>query len=247
MSYKWDEIFFVTDQGENRGRENENYFKWIYTGLTRAKNAVNLIHFRPITPLSKMEYKDGSGDVQRDKNILFKTSPESTISETYQMLNSMFALEGINIRSESKLNYQLKYELENDNGGIARVSLYYNSKGHVKSPNIESSEPKEFGEKVIKVINSGTNITDFTVITDKWRENFYKSLSSYIDKKGYKLRYISQSSFKDEIKIVKKEMELVLDMHYGKDGFFSSAIRSFYNNDIIWEEIKVIFDEFKGQ
>ena len=161
--------------------------------------------------------------------------------------------ESMRIRSEplpvtNKLPVpNLKYELENDNGGIARVSLYYNSKGHVKSPKIESSEPKEFGEKVIKVINSGTYISDFTVITDKWRENFYKSLSSYIDKKGYKLRYISQSSFKDEIKIVKKEMELVLDMHYGKDGFFSSAICSFYNNDIIWEEIKVIFDEFKGQ
>lgn len=30
MSYKWDDIIFNVDQGGNRGKTNEEYFKWIY-------------------------------------------------------------------------------------------------------------------------------------------------------------------------------------------------------------------------
>ena len=247
MSYKWDEIFFIVDQGENRGRENEGYYKWIYTGLTRAKNRVNLIHYKPITPLSKIVFKNGFSDTKRDNNIFLITRPESTILETYQLLNSKLEAEGIKIKSKSNANYQIKYKLESGYGEIANVSLYYNKKGHIKFPKIERADPKGFGEKVINVITSETKLTNFDFISDKWRADFYIYLNSNINKKGYKVSYILQTSFKDEIKIVRKDTELVLDMHYGNDGFFSSAICSFCNNVLIWEEIKVIIDELKGE
>ena len=102
-------------------------------------------------------------------------------------------------------------------------------------------------EDFINVITSETKLTNFDFISDKWRADFYTYLNSNINKKGYKVSYILQTSFKDEIKIVRKDTELVLDMHYGNDGFFSSAICSFCNNVLIWEEIKVIIDELKGQ
>ncbi len=50
MSYKWDEIFFDVGKSENRGKTNRDYFKWLYTGLTRAKEKVYLINYKAITP-----------------------------------------------------------------------------------------------------------------------------------------------------------------------------------------------------
>ncbi|MBN3946121.1 MAG: ATP-binding domain-containing protein [Nostoc sp. NMS7] len=52
MSYKWQKVVFNTNQGENRGRTNQDYFKWLYTGITRATSQIVLCGYEPITPLS---------------------------------------------------------------------------------------------------------------------------------------------------------------------------------------------------
>ena len=54
ISYKFDEVLINTDQGDNRGKTNENYFRWIYSALTRAIKKVTLINYTPITSFSKM-------------------------------------------------------------------------------------------------------------------------------------------------------------------------------------------------
>ena len=69
------------DQGENRGKTNENYFKWVYTGLTRAKSKVSLINYKPISPLLKIEYRDANTGIVPDNNIYFIANTEARLSD----------------------------------------------------------------------------------------------------------------------------------------------------------------------
>ena len=83
-----------------------------------------------------------------NNNIFLITRPESTILETYQLLNSKLEAEGIKIKSKSNANYQIKYKLESGYGEIAKVSLYYNKKGHIKFPKMYINPVAE-GIKII--------------------------------------------------------------------------------------------------
>ena len=52
MSYKWDEIIFNIDQGENRGKTNENYFIFLVSSVT--KRGIEMINSTPISGDAKV-------------------------------------------------------------------------------------------------------------------------------------------------------------------------------------------------
>lgn len=257
MSYKWDEVLFNVDQGENRGKTNEGYFKWIYTGITRAKEKIQLINYKPITSLLKIEFKDSSTGSKTDKKIyfvadkdakidLFSTSQikrfnfpdEETTSillQLYQLVKKKLEQKGINIKSINHPNYQEIYELEGNNEQMAKVSIYYNKKGHIKVPTLMKAEPKQFGAKVIEALTSDIGVVDFDFIGDDWRKRTYTEIYSSLKGDKYQIDHIIQAPYKDTIKISKNNSSLTVDMYYDGDGFFTSIIATHYDDKQIWD------------
>ena len=266
MSYKWDEILFNVNQGENRGKTNEDYFKWIYTGLTRAKEKVSIINYKDINPFLKMELRDANTGNKPDKKIFFIANPDIKISEVemslnkkfnfpedkpqliqlFQLLNSKLEPNKIIINSINHPNYQELYELNGSNGEIATVSFYYNNKGQIKIPTLMKSEPKEFGDEIINIFVGKNNLSDFAFIKDKWREKIYTSINQLLNKNNQYFNYIIQVPFKDTIKVIKDDAELIVDMYYNGDGFYSSIIATYYNDGEIWNNFKEILNNLKG-
>ena len=268
MSYKWDEVLFNVDQGENRGKTNEGYFKWIYTGLTRAKENIELINYKPITPLLKIEFKDSNTSNQADKKIYFiadkdaKTDsfstsqikkfnfpdekPTSILLQLYQFVSNKLEHKSISIKSINHPHYQEIYELEDDNNQTAKVSIYYNKKGHVKKPTLMKAEPKQFGSEVIEVLTRDTEVVDFSFISDDWRKKAYEDI--YISLKGdeYQISHIIQTRYKDTIKITQNDSSMISDMHFDGDGFFTSVICTYRSSENIWIDFKRILNELGG-
>jgi len=260
MSYKWDEILFNVDQGENRGKTNEDYFKWIYTGLTRAKEKVSIINYKDINPFFRMELRDANTGNKPDKKIYFIGNPDIKMSEVelslikkfnfpedkpqllqlFQLLNSKLEPNKINISSINHPNYQELYELNGSNGEVATVSFYYNDKGQIKIPTLMKSEPKEFGDEVINLLVGKNNLSNFAFIKDKWRENIYTNINQLLNKHGQYFNYIIQVPFKDTVKIIRDDAELIVDMYYDGDGFYSSIIATYYSDDEIWNSFKEV-------
>ena len=265
MSYKWDEIIFNIDQGENRGKSNENYFKWIYTGLTRAKNKVSLINYKPISPLLKCEFRDGNTGVSNDKKIYFIANIEAKLSnldtalvqkfnfseensfllQVHQLINSKLECHNISIHSINHPNYQEHYELKGSNGEFATISFYYNKKGQIKTPSLMNSTPSEFGDEVIKILTTNNEIKDFSFIKDKWRENIYIEINKQLVKTNCYFDYIIQVPYKDTVRINNYNSEFIVDMYYDGDGFFSSISTSYYSEIEIWEKFKTILNNLK--
>ncbi len=257
MSYKWDEVLFNVDQGKNRGKTNEGYFKWIYTGLTRAKEKIELINYTPITSLLKIKFKDSSTGSKADRKIYFIADKDakidsfstsqtkrfhfpdekttSILSQLYQFVNKKLEQKSINIKSINHPNYQEIYELEGHNEQTAKVSIYYNKKGHIKVPTLMMAEPKQFGTKVIEALTSDGGVIDFNFIGDDWRKRTYTEIYSSLKDDEYQIAHIIQTPYKDTIKIIKNNSSLTVDMYYDGDGFFSSIIATHYDDKQIWD------------
>lgn len=263
MSYKWDEIIFNIDQGENRGKTNEGYFKWIYTGLTRARKNIGLINYKPITPLLKIVFKDSSTNSKDDKKIYFIADKDAKIDSFSTSLIKQFGftedkpisillqlydfvsnkLEGIRIKSINHPNYQEIYELEGKNKEIAKVSIYYNQKGQIKAPTLMKAEPKQFGFDMIDALMSSNGISKFDFIKDEWRQSTYVNIYSYLLNDSYQIEHIIQTSYKDTIKICKNGSSLTADMYYDGDGFFTSIICTYRSSQNIWSDFKNILNK----
>jgi hypothetical protein len=57
--------------------------------------------------------------------------------------------------------------------------------------------------------------------------------------------YIIQAPFKDTIKITGKDTELIVDMYYDGDGFYSSIIATYYDEPTVWSLFKEILNKLK--
>jgi len=68
MSYKWQEVIFNV---EKAGTTNESHFRWLYTGISRARKKVSLINYKPISPYDKTEFVDNNGGAKKKNFYLF--------------------------------------------------------------------------------------------------------------------------------------------------------------------------------
>jgi Nuclease-related domain len=267
ISYKWDDVLFNVEQGENRGKTNDGYFRWMYTGLTRARGAIELINYSPITPLSKIIFKETNKNNQTDKNIYFLAvkdlelasfnslpinkfnlsgkNESSIIIQLHQFVNSKLVQNAINIKSINHQNYQEIYEIEDNNGQNAKISFYYKKNGYVKTPTLTKSEPKQFGKDVIEILTVNARIDDFEFISDDWRKRTYSDICLALKNEGYHIVYVIQVLYKDTIKITNNDVSLIVDMHYNKDGFFTSVIPVFHGDKNAWDEFKSILNILK--
>jgi len=260
MSYKWDEVFFNVETGG--GKTNETYFKWIYTGLIRAKHKVSLINYESINPFMKMDIKPSTIIQKRDKKLFFISDLTADLSvsnkdiaqkfnfpneeitssllQLQQFVNSKLKQKKLKINAINHPNYQELYEVKGSDGEIATISIYYNKKGQFKGPTLMKSEPKEFGDEVLEVLNTDNSIKNFEFIKDDWRKSAYKDLKIALNSNDMDFSFIIQAPYKDTIKVKSLEHSLIVDMYYDGDGFYSTISASFYDEPEIWERFQTI-------
>ncbi|WP_231490343.1 NERD domain-containing protein/DEAD/DEAH box helicase [Pedobacter sp. Leaf170] len=265
MSYKWDQIFFNVETGG--GKTNENYFKWIYTGLIRARNKVNLINYEPINPFCKFTVHQSVPKIDHGKQLYFlsdravecsnkniaekysfpDTKHRSALLQLFQFMENKISQNGLTIHSVSHISYQELYELNGSPGERATVSIYYNNKGQFKMPMLMKSAPKEFGEELIVLLKSENKIADFSFVKSDWRKLAYEQLNRALNEKTVSFGYIIQVPYKDTIQFHKKNEVLVIDFYYDGDGFFTSLIATSATSMEFWAEVQEILTGMKGK
>ncbi|MEL4457385.1 NERD domain-containing protein [Lutimonas vermicola] len=267
MSNKWDEIFFNVETG--RGKTNENYFKWIYTGLIRASQKVNLINYESITPFIKLNIRstsdvnsggkhffyiaDTTADLSRfdpvisDKFKFPESETTSSLLQLFQFINIKIEKERFRISSIIHSNYQELYEFKGNDGESATVLIYYNKKGQFKMPALMNSQPSEFGNEVLNLLKSKNEIVDFGFIKDSWRITAYEHLRNKIKPANLSIAYIIQTPYKDSIQLIRDDENLIVDIFYDGDGFFSVVSASAYSELGLWTDFQKILNNLKNE
>lgn len=266
MSYKSNEIYFNVETGG--GKTNENYFKWVYTGLIRATQKVSLINYEPISPFFKLTINPSVPKIDKGKELFYtadttadlsnfnKTTSEkfkfpdienkSSLLQLFQFLETKIAQNNLSINQINHPNYQEVYEIRGSLGEVATISIYYNNKGQFKMPTLMKSTPKEFGNELLKLLKSENQISYFAFIQSQWRKATYEQLYRQLKSKNIGFGYIIQVPYKDTIQFNNRIETLVADLYYDGDGFYTSMIATSCSSIDFWAEILNLFNQTKG-
>jgi hypothetical protein len=265
MSYKWNEIYFNIETGG--GKTNENYFKWIYTGLIRATQKVSLINYESITPFFKLTINPAEPKISKGKDFFYisdtttdllknsKSTIEkynfpqienlSSLLQLFQFFENKIAQSKLLINAINHSNYQELYEIKGSSGELATISIYYNNKGQFKMPTLMKSIPKEFGEELLSILKTENHISDFSFIQNNWRKLSYEQLDKLLKLQNIGIGYVIQVPYKDTIQFYDSSENLVADLYYDGDGFFTSIIATSCTNINFWFEIQSVLNNIK--
>ncbi len=235
ISYKFDEVLINTDQGENRGKTNENYFRWIYSALTRATKKVNLINYTPITPFTKIninysqnvhkEFYYISTDEHNYNNQNIKVKYKFPENKNFLIEFNQFIFSKlqnkINILDIEHKDWQEIYTFSlNDNQSIVR--FYYNGKFQFKTPQTISSNDEKFENIVLELLKKDTKLNNFDFLNSTMKDTYIK-LNYSLNQNNIFISYIIQKPYKDEIKFLHNNDSLIVELNYNGDGFFTKV------------------------
>lgn len=155
MAYTFENVYFNTSQGENHGRTNKDYFKWLYTGFATAESKIELINWIPISPFMHAEFSSvSSSSVPKAKNCIF------IFSNNYETKEVEF--ESFIAKSLEQTDWRLVdisprpyLEIVKLKKGEISLELFfdYNGKGEVKAPRLKAGS-KEDLEEIVEIIKS---------------------------------------------------------------------------------------------
>ena len=230
MSYKWDEVIFNV---EKAGVTNENHFRWLYTGISRARKKVSLINYKPISPFDRTELVDSNTNVASNEFFYIAESQETENRLTEFKDFVLSKLMDVEIERVEQLNWQERYHL-NSNSRTAIISFSYNGQGKFRFPKLSGGD-NVFGDQIIEHLKSKGISFDFGIVKDIWRKTQYMILSNVLSQNGVFFSQIIQTNFKDKIKLFNNNNEEIdLEVDYNGDGAFSKITAKYYSNKEIW-------------
>lgn len=242
MSYKWQEVIFNV---EKSGITNESHFRWLYTGISRAKKKVYLINYKSISPFEKTEFVDSNtGDLKSE--FFYISQTQESESRKAEFKNFILTrLIGVEIDRVDNLNWQERYHLKS-NGKLAIISFSYNSQGKFRFPTFSGGDAV-FGAEIVEILKSRSISFDFNIIKDIWRKNQYMIISDILKQDKVFFSQIIQTNFKDKIKLFSEENnEIDLEVDYNADGAFSKITAKYYSNVVIWNVFVNAINQIKS-
>lgn len=242
MSYKWQEVIFNV---EKAGTTNETHFRWLYTGISRARKKISLINYKPISPFDKTEFVDNNGDTKTKDFLYISDNLDAEIAKKElleiinQKLNNNFVLNQIDIPG-----WNVRINFSNDSKQ-ATLDFGFNLKNQFKFPKYINGDI-DFSNTIIMHLSQIQDNYSLDAISDLWRKNEYTELTKELSKYDMKFCQIIQSKDRDRAKLVGNNEELDIEIDYKGDGAFSKITAKYYSNQAIWNSFKIAINKIKA-
>lgn len=246
MSYKWEEILFNVDPGESIGKTNENHFRWLYTGISRAKQRVTLINYKPISPFDKAEIRDQNTGV-RPQDIFFHSdnaNPNLRLEEFKEFVSAKLSVHQLSVRNIEHFNWQERYFIRNGNNHEAIISFSYNGQGNFRLPSVIGGD-NNLSKKVVESLKVKTGLKSFADVKDLWRRIEYEKLKPTLIPFEISFELILQTNYKDKIRFFSGESELEIELDYDGDGMIGFITAKYYTDKIIWDNLQKAIEQIK--
>ncbi|QCU12993.1 NERD domain-containing protein [Bacillus paranthracis] len=218
MAYFFETVFFNTNQEENRGRTNKEYFKWLYTGISSGLSNVQLINWKPISPFLKTEFRESSFVKNPNKSsiILSLSNGEQTSTEQLQsyLENQLSGL--ANISNINPKNYLEIVTLEMNDRKI-ELFFDYNGKGEMKIPRLKSGEKEDFGIILRLLKPTSKDIPSEIGIVKSCLEDFSSILEGY----DIQMQLLGYHEWNLILSFSNQKNDVEIELWYNGDGMIS--------------------------
>lgn len=235
---QFDEIILNVKQGETRGVANEDYFRWLYTGLNSTIESANILNHQAINPMMNCIIELGGSVHSNNKTIKHKLDfsqsginyqeyADNLVPNVNYLIKYIETNYGDSWSFESAFklgDYQSRIKLIHIESGSIRSFLIFNN-GDLLITSIRIETYSEDAEKLVGSIyeyegnsSSVSNDLEFESIRgtyNKWIE--------YGEVNGFEVLITTQKPWYDILTIKKQSEEVKVKMTYNGKGFFSKA------------------------
>ncbi len=230
ISSEYDEITFSTKV--EGGRRNAGYFRFLYTGISRAKSYVNLVRWEPVSPFEKTEFGAIEQQVGRSakKQVVLVSTMDSVSTDVHNLVEASLSSE-MTIANKKSVRYQEIYEIAQGDRSFKAIFDYGND-GKVKLPRYAKGD-KELFESFRDSI--GGSFVPSTIGIDGQMAWLYDILSRDIVD-DCELAVVSSSNYRDVLAIKKHGASVEIRVDYKKDGAIS-GFKAFTGDMTLFSEI----------
>ena len=240
---EWKNVFVKFD-GFN-STQNESFYRWAYTAITRSKENLFAINPPKFTPWSKMistvDTKLETVEVPKGGNHKKKKIPE-TITETipkniYSKIMLIIENEPIYIVASMQLNWMLRVAFKIDEE-LIYIDFIYNKKGKIKVTILqcENEETKQWISNLFSSL-SQVSTTEKENIGDSFPDVFLKDFYSIV-----------QKAFSDTgIEIAEIEHIENGEKYYFKNNIEFCNIIFYYNSNKVFSKKGPVIEQSSNQ
>lgn len=253
---KWRYVFINCET--EKAKDNEEYFRWLYTAISCARSKVYLIGFSEINPYVKLEWKEriesfdrfGKAQVNIFNASLDLSIPDDvlpaveklkfpaqfpTLPVIWYLISSKLDPYQIRITKVEHSSYQELYSFTGESGQTAKIRFYYNADGkitrHMLSPR------NDLSEQIIKILESDSATIDSNFPHD-FLADLYGDLKNLLLKHGIQIGSVEHESFQEKYLLVRGDEFIQLSIYYNGDGFITTFLPIRYNSHTLYQKVK---------
>lgn len=153
MSYKWPHVVFATTH--DQGRNNREYFKFVYTGISRASEVVSLVKWKNLSPFSETVFaKETSVAGKRKRTVVARIEEGQSASIVKGLVEDILD-DGAEISSVDSKNYLEIVHIECGESQMT-IGFDYNGKGEIFLPRLLKGDSHTFKSLVSRFAPSET-------------------------------------------------------------------------------------------
>ena len=256
----WDNVFVNLDV--QMGQFIENYFRWVYSTMTRAKRRLVLVNMPIINPYIKIAWADNKAgyniglidgstipyerEMVSDSTLLEKASaynfPDDKPfllqfwSHVYHQLSPC----KLTISSIRHNNFQEQYAIAGEGEQEAVVCFYYNKEGDFTKLQLSSASPKDFGDEVVAKIKSESQYQGQGDFGEDYLNEFYCRYEASLKEIGIDIYTLEKKDWCLVFHLVRGKERAITEHFYNSDGFFTRASARKFNSKEMVDVIKEV-------
>ena len=216
---EWDNVF--VDMSRQGGIDNENYFRWAYTALTRASKQIWHYASPDFDFISSLE----TGDIMPSRNIKISTySPGSDFCNVrFSRIKSLAESAGLSAVEDKSRPNQHWITLFDNKGASATFILWYNASGYSQKDNLQKYSSQEFADRCRCIVDA-SGIPEFVPFSDPDRpfaEKLVDHIRPLLKELDIQLLDITNESYQDIFHLKTDGLAKMLFTYNGK-GYYSS-------------------------
>lgn len=213
MASSFSRVMFHTDQGEQRGRTNKSYFKWLYTGMTIAKEQLYITNWQPITPLVKMTFNERL----QTKQPLFIIATFSEDEDAKSVLTPL-----LQQYVDSSITWQSQQYAEIatiEATQSMKLKFQYNGKGEVRLPTLLSGDATQYEALLLKLKSNNDQIVQALVAQGIDLQPFIQQLQQ----QQVDVFVANTGPYQVMLLLEQEQHQCFVQLYYKQDGFITSC------------------------
>ncbi|MBX2969858.1 MAG: ATP-binding domain-containing protein [Cyclobacteriaceae bacterium] len=253
---KWKYVFINCET--EKARDNEEYFRWLYTALSCAKSRVYLISYSDISPYIKLEWKDrleSYDQFEKARINIFNVKldisiPQQVLADVeklkfpvqfpalqifWYLISSKLTPYKIDVKKIEHHSYQELYTFGDEAGQIAKIRFYYNGEGKITRHLLYPKN--DFSERIIKILESGNFAID-TNFPQGFLKELYRHFNELLTKEGIQVVSVEHESFQERYIITRDIEFLQLSIYYNSEGFITTILPVRFNSHTLYQKVK---------